>query len=99
MGGSANARGGVLSFVLYPPDILNKGPMEKSALAVGVKLKEINTGNIAYQDCTVLHADTVGLVFEVQRTVAEGGNVETVVSQVLVPWVNIQYVLLMEERT
>jgi len=41
----------------------------------------------------------VGLVFEVQRTVAEGGNVETVVSQVLVPWVNIQYVLLMEERT
>jgi hypothetical protein len=73
--------------------------METSALAVGVKLKEINTGSVAYQDCTVLHADNVGLVFEVQRTVAEGGNVETVVSQVLVPWVNIQYVLLMEERT
>lgn len=73
--------------------------MEKAALAVGVKLKEINTGDIAYQDCTVLHADTVGLVFEVQRTVAEGGNVETVISQVLVPWVNIRYVLLMEERT
>ena len=73
--------------------------MEKSALAVGVKLKEINTGEIAYQNCTVLHADAVGLVFEVQRTVSEGGNVETVVSQVLVPWVNIRYVLLMEERT
>ena len=72
---------------------------QKSALAVGVKLKEINTRDIAYQNCTVLHADGVGLVFEVQRTVAEGGNVETVVSQVLVPWVNIQYVLLMEERT
>ena len=72
---------------------------QTSALAVGVKLKEINTRDIAYQNCTVLHADSVGLVFEVQRTVAEGGNVETVVSQVLVPWVNIQYVLLMEERT
>jgi len=73
--------------------------MEKSALAVGVKLKEINTGDIAYQNCTVLHADGVGLVFEVERTVAEGGNVETVVSQVLVPWAQIRYVLLMEERT
>jgi hypothetical protein len=72
---------------------------QKSALAVGVKIKEINTGDVAYQNCTVLHADDVGLVFEVQRTVAEGGNVETVVSQLLVPWVNIQYVLLMEERT
>jgi len=81
---------------LYPP-ILNMD--QKSALAVGVKIKEINTGDVAYQNCTVLHADSVGLVFEVQRTVAEGGNVETVVSQLLVPWVNIQYVLLMEERT
>jgi hypothetical protein len=38
-------------------------------------------------------------VFEVHRTVSEGGNVENVVSQVLVPWVNINYVLLIEERT
>jgi hypothetical protein len=91
MGGSGGAFGSV-----YPPT-LNMD--QKSALAVGVKLKEINTRDIAYQNCTVLHADSVGLVFEVQRTVAEGGNVETVVSQVLVPWVNIQYVLLMEERT
>ena len=73
--------------------------METSALAVGVRLKEISTKEIAYQNCTVLHADGVGLVFEVERTVAEGGNVETVVSQVLVPWVHIRYVLLMEERT
>jgi len=71
----------------------------RSAIAVGVKLKEIVTKDIAYQNCTVLHADGVGLVFEVQRTVAEGGNVENVVSQVLVPWVNIQYVIVMEERT
>jgi len=73
--------------------------MEISGLTVGVKVKEIGTRGIVYQHCTVLHSDVIGLVFEVQRTVAEGGNVETVVSQVLVPWVNIQYVLLMEERT
>jgi len=90
MGGSGGADGS------YPPTLIMD---QKSALAVGVKIKEINTGDVAYQNCTVLHADSVGLVFEVQRTVAEGGNVETVVSQLLVPWVNIQYVLLMEERT
>ena len=72
---------------------------QTSGLAVGVRLKEISTREVAYQNCTVLHSDAIGLVFEVQRTVAEGGNVETVVSQVLVPWANIQYVLLMEERT
>lgn len=72
--------------------------MEKG-LAVGVRLKEVATRDTVYQSCTVLHSDTIGLVFEVQRTVAEGGNVETVVSQVLVPWTNVNYVLLMEERT
>ena len=51
------------------------------------------------QNVTVLHSDAIGLVFEVQRTVAEGGTIETVVSQVLVPWVNIHHVLVMEERT
>ncbi len=73
--------------------------MEKSALTVGVKVKEIATRDRAYTNCAVLHSDTVGLVFEVQRTVSEGGTIETVISQVLVPWVNIQHVLLMEERT
>lgn len=72
--------------------------MEKG-LAVGVRLKEVATRDTVYQSCTVLHSDSIGLVFEVQRTVAEGGNVETVVSQVLVPWTNVNYVLLMEERT
>jgi hypothetical protein len=72
--------------------------MEKG-LAVGVRLKEVATRDTVYQSCTVLHSDTIGLVFEVQRTVAEGGNVETVVSQVMVPWTNVNYVLLMEERT
>ena len=72
--------------------------MEKG-LMVGVKLKEIATRDTVYTQCTVMHSDSIGLVFEVERTVAEGGNVETVVSQVLVPWVHIRYVLLMEERT
>jgi hypothetical protein len=73
--------------------------MEKAALSVGVKLKEIVTRDIHYQDCTVLHADAVGIVFETERTVSEGGNVETVVSQLLIPWAQIQYVILMEGRT
>ena len=47
----------------------------------------------------MLHSDSIGLVFEVQRTVSEGGTIENVVSQFLVPWVNINYVLVMEEVT
>jgi hypothetical protein len=73
--------------------------MERGSLTVGVKMKEVATRDTVYQDCRVLHCDAVGLVFEVQRTVSEGGTIENVVSQVLVPWTNINYVLLMEERT
>ena len=73
--------------------------MEKAPLAVGVKMKAIATRDTVYESCTVLHSDGIGLVFEVERTVSEGGTIETVVSQVLVPWTNIQYVLLVEERT
>ena len=72
--------------------------MDKSALSVGVQLKEVATRDVHYQDCRVLHADSVGLLFETERTVSEGGNVETVVSQVLIPWVNIQHVIVVEER-
>jgi hypothetical protein len=70
-----------------------------TGLMVGVKIKEIATKDHSYTNCTVLHSDGIGLVFEVHRTVSEGGNVENVVSQVLVPWLNINYVLLVEERT
>jgi hypothetical protein len=66
-----------------------------SGLAVGVKLKEVATVHTHYQNCAVLHSDAIGLVIEVERTVAEGGNVETVVSQVLVPWGQIHYVVVM----
>jgi hypothetical protein len=73
--------------------------MEKGTLAAGVKLKEVATAHTHYQNCAVQHSDAIGLVIEVERTLAEGGNVETVVSQVLIPWSQIQYVVLMEERT
>ena len=70
-----------------------------TTLAVGVRLKEIGTKDTVSTNCAVLHSDTVGLVFEVQRTVSEGGTIENVVSQYLVPWVNINYILVMEEIT
>jgi hypothetical protein len=70
----------------------------QQGLGVGIKIKEISTKTLVYQDCTVLHSDAIGLVFEVQRTVAEGGTIETVVSQVLVPWQNINHLLLVEQR-
>jgi len=73
---------------------------EKSSLGVGARLKEVATRSVVYQNCTVLHSDGVGLVFEVHRTVSdEGGNVDAVVSQILVPWTNINHVVLVEERT
>lgn len=68
-------------------------------LGVGVRLKEIGTKDTVYTNCSVLHSDAIGLVFEVHRTVSEGGTIENVVSQYLVPWVNINYVLVMEEIT
>jgi hypothetical protein len=70
-----------------------------NGLAVGVRLREVATAHTHYQDCSVLHSDAIGLVIEVERTLAEGGNVETVVSQVLVPWGQIHDVVLMEERS
>lgn len=73
--------------------------MEHAGLGVGVRVKEVATRDNVYQDCSILHSDSVGLFFEVQRTVSEGGTIETVISQVLVPWANVKYVLLMEERT
>ncbi len=72
---------------------------EKSSLNVGVKMKEVACRDKTYENCTVLHSDSIGLVFEVQRTIAEGGTIETVVSQVLVPWTSVNYILLMEEKT
>ena len=73
--------------------------MQQTGLSVGVKLKQVATRGTVYENCTVLHSDSIGLVFEVERTLSEGGQIENVVSQVLVPWTNIHHVLLVEERT
>jgi hypothetical protein len=72
--------------------------LDRAALTVGVKLKEVATRDVIYQGCSVLHSDAVGLAFEVQRTVSEGGNIETVMSQIMVPWTSINYVVLAEQR-
>ncbi len=72
---------------------------EKSSLMVGVKMKEVACRHTTYENCTVLHSDATGLVFEVERTVSEGGTIETVVSQVLVPWASVNHILLVEEKT
>ncbi len=72
--------------------------MDQSGLKVGVTVKQIATRDNVYEVCRVLHSDGIGLAFEVQRTISEGGQIETVVSQVLVPWSSINYVLVMEEK-
>jgi hypothetical protein len=69
------------------------------ALVQGQRLKEVATKDVVYQGCSVVYADAVGLVIEVERTISEGGNVETVVSQLLIPWANVHYVVLSEQRT
>jgi len=71
---------------------------ENSTLMVGVRLKEVATTQVVYTDCHVLHADPMGLAFEVERTVAEGGNIETVTTQMLIPWHNILHIIVMEQR-
>ena len=71
----------------------------ESALVAGTRLKEVATRDVVYQACSVVHSDSIGLVIEVQRTLSEGGNIETVVSQILVPWGNVNYVVLAEQRT
>jgi hypothetical protein len=68
------------------------------ALIPGTRLKEVATKDVVYQGCSVVHSDAVGLVIEVERTISEGGNVETVVSQLLIPWANVHYVVLSEQR-
>ncbi|MCM2254866.1 MAG: hypothetical protein NDJ94_04265 [Vicinamibacteria bacterium] len=71
---------------------------DKGVLMVGVRIRQIVTASNAWHDVTVQHSDSVGVVFEVQRAVSEGGQIETVVSQILVPWAQVQYLVLMEER-
>jgi hypothetical protein len=73
--------------------------MQQVGLTAGTKVSQVATKDTVYEDCTILYSDAIGLTFEVQRTVSEGGTIETVVSQVLVPWQAVQHVVLMEVRT
>ena len=67
-------------------------------LVAGKTVKEIATREATFSDAKVLKTDTVGIVFEVRRTISEGGNVEEVVSQLMVPWSNVRHIVLLEER-
>lgn len=66
---------------------------------VGRAVREVATQSIVYQNCKVVASDAVALTIEVERTISEGGNVETVVSQILIPWLHVQHVIVTEERT
>ena len=72
--------------------------MAESVLSVGARLKEIATRDSVYHGCTIVGWDERALVFAVERTISEGGNVETVLSHILVPWPSINYMILKEER-
>ena len=68
-------------------------------LVPGAVLKEVATRGTAWTNCTVVRSEPVGLVFEVERTITEGGDVEHVRSTVLVPWTSVMHVVISEERS
>ena len=67
-----------------------------AALGVGVVLKQIVAVSATWNNCRVLHSDSIGIAFEVERTIAEAGTIETAVSQLFVPWTSVKHVLVME---
>ena len=71
---------------------------ELQGLPAGTALKEIAIRDHVWHNCSVVRSDLVGIVFEVQRTVMEGGDVENVVSHIFVPWSNVNHIVLREER-
>jgi hypothetical protein len=73
--------------------------IEVQGLPEGAALKEVATRDAVYHNCSVVRSDLVGLVFEVQRTIHDGGEVESVVSHVFVPWSSVSYIVLKEERS
>jgi hypothetical protein len=69
-----------------------------AALGVGVVLKQIAAMSATWDNCRVLHSDTVGIAFEVERAVADsGGTIETAVSQVFLPWSSVKHIIVMEQ--
>ena len=67
-----------------------------AGLGVGVVLKQIVAVSATWNNCRVLHSDSIGIAFEVERTIAETGTIETAVSQLFVPWTSVKHVLVME---
>ena len=69
-------------------------------LQPGMVLREIVTRDVVWKECTVVRSEAIGLVFEVSRAVTDaGGDVENVLSQVLVPWTSVTHVVILEERS
>jgi len=67
-----------------------------AGLGVGVVLKQIVAVSATWNNCRVLHSDSIGIAFEVERTIAETGTIEHAVSQLFVPWTSVKHVLVME---
>jgi hypothetical protein len=65
---------------------------------VGKTVKEVATTSIVYANCSILDADGVGVTIQVERTITEEGDVETVVSQIFIPWGQILHVIVAEEH-
>ena len=65
---------------------------------VGRTVKEVATQSIVHQGCQILEADSVGLTIQVERTITEEGDVETVVSQIFIPWSQVLHVVVAEEH-
>lgn len=68
-----------------------------SALGVGVVLRQIVAVSATWDNCRVLHSDSVGIAFEVERTISDSGSIETAVSQVFVPWSSVKHIIVMEQ--
>ena len=69
-----------------------------AGLGVGVVLKQIVAGSATWNNCRVQHSDDVGIAFEVERTISETGSIETVVSQVFLPWTSVKHIIVMEQN-
>jgi hypothetical protein len=65
---------------------------------VGRTVKEVATPSIVYQNCSILDADAVGVMIQVERTITEEGDVEHVESQIFLPWSQILHVIVAEEH-
>lgn len=65
---------------------------------IGKTVKEVATASIVHQQCQILDADSVGMTIQVERTITEEGDVETVVSQIFIPWSQVLHVVVAEEH-